>query len=464
MGVTMAGGRLGAARDAASVAVPALVAAAVVAVVWATLRGRLPAAVRLDAVSRALTVFGALLVAMPVYQIVSQGVATSRALGRSALVRELNKPVPLRAGAAAHAVDARGRRRDVYILLLDAYADPDVYRDRYHFDNRAFGDSLRALGFRVPTSVRSNYAHTLLSVNALLNFAHTRPIADVVDAQTRYFLPAARVLEHHRAARFMKERGYRFVYFPSGYYGPTLRNRDADVQFDPYAGFELGRVVRRSQYLQLFLESSPLRVFAPRVRSYNAVQTEHVRRTLAGVAALAARRDTAPVFAVAHVLMPHAPIFVDARCAPRPDTVPELLRNQVKCVSGWALETVRAILAASDPEPIIIVQGDHGPDQGEIGLVTPPTPEQLSDRFRPFGAYYLPDGGDAAIPDSLSVVNVLRYVFGYYFGADLPPVPDKMYFSHWQVPYRLREVGSDFHFVDEAPAPPPARAGIAAGR
>jgi hypothetical protein len=39
---------------------------------------------------------------------------------------------------------------------------------------------------------------------------------------------------------------------------------------------------------------------------------------------------------------------------------------------------------------------------------------------------------------------VLRYVFGYYYGADLPPLPNTMYYSHWKRPYRLTPLGDDF--------------------
>jgi hypothetical protein len=422
------------------------------------LASRLPS---LAQVGRALTVFSALALASTVVRVVEKRVGTSRALARSTLVRELARPVPVAAAAAARAGAADGRRRDVYILLLDAYASPEVYLDRYGFDNRAFADSLRALGFRVPASVRSNYAHTVLSFTSLLNFAHMRPLADVVDERSREFAPAGHLLEYNRAGRFLKERGYRVVFFPSFYYGPTRRSRAADVQYDPYPGFDLARAVRRSEYLELFFDRTPLRYVERHLRSYDELHVEHVHRTLDGVAALAARpeRET-PVFAVAHVLMPHGPVIVDSACTPRGAGVRESAVNQVRCVNRWTLATVRALLERSDPKPIIIVQGDHGPDQGDIGLVTPPTKAQLAERLRPFGAYHLPDGGAAAMPDSVSVVNVLRYVFGYYFDADLPPLPDRMYFSHWRLPYRMREVASDFTFVGADSATRPARAGV----
>jgi hypothetical protein len=112
---------------------------------------------------------------------------------------------------------------------------------------------------------------------------------------------------------------------------------------------------------------------------------------------------------------------------------------------------VRTIIATSPVPPIIILQGDHGTQTlhpfDHVGR--PTSVAQNMERFRAFGAYYLPDGGNTAMPDSVTIVNVLRYVFGYYFHADLPPLPNTMYFSPWQRPYRLTEV--DDHFRSVAP-------------
>jgi hypothetical protein len=243
------------------------------------------------------------------------------------------------------------------------------------------------------------------------------------------------------------------VFFPSSWYAPTRTNADADSLFQPYSGFDLSRALYRSELAAYFGRSTLFSKLLPRLRPYTVVDADYARRVFAGVAALA--RDTASTFALVHVLQPHIPYIYDRDCRPLPAGA-ELqygsspggraaLADELRCLNAQVLQTVRTIIAESPTPPIIIIQGDHGTQSLKLfesdGL---PTVAQARERFRAFGAYYLPDGGAAAIPDSITIVNVLRYVFGYYYGAELPPLPNTMYYSHWKRPYRLTPLDDDF--------------------
>ncbi|HEX7980252.1 MAG TPA: hypothetical protein VF461_16700 [Gemmatimonadaceae bacterium] len=414
---------------------------------------------RLD-IERYLTVVAAVLVAWSAVQVTVHEVAGARALARSALVRELARPVPLRARGAVPAGDSAAggarRKRDVYVLVLDEYASSNVLRERFGFDNHPFEDSLRALGFRIPASVRSNYAITLLSVPSLLNFAQMRPLAEEMPAGSRISTPLNYLIEHNRAAAFLKGQGYRYVFFPSAWFPATRASAEADAQYDPYRGFDLARSIYRSQFQTKVASVTMLSAFRNVLPSAATVYAEHAARTFAGVTAMAGAAR--PTFVFAHVLMPHAPWFEDAACRPviardlmsqgwdRSLASHAMLRDQVQCVNEQTLKTVRALIARSQPSPIIIIQGDHGTEESlnpPLSDTAVPDVEQARERFRAFGAYFLPGGGAAAIPESTSVVNVLRYVFSYYFGADLPPLPNTMFYSY-QLPYAMTELDDDF--------------------
>jgi len=438
---------------------------------WAYRRGTLThVRSRRRDIERYLTVVGAVLVAWSAAQVAVHEVASGRAVARSELVRALARPVPLRAGGAARAVGSAAegaeRKRDVYVIVLDEYASSEVLRERFGIDNRPFEDSLRALGFRVPASVRSNYAITLLSVPSLLNFAHMRPLADEMAADSRMGAPLNYLIEHNRAAAFLKGQGYRYVFFPSAWFAATRSSAEADVVFDPYQGFDLARSIYRSQFRTKLVSVTMLSAFRHVVPSATAVYAEHAARTFAGVSAMAGAAR--PTFVFAHVLMPHRPWVVDATCHPALardvesqgwDHSPAshaMLRDQVQCVNGQTLKMVHALFARSHPQPIIILQGDHGTEESldpPLSASAVPTVEQARERFRAFGAYYLPDGGAVAIPESTSVVNVLRHVFSYYFDADLPPVPNTMFYSY-QLPYAMTKLDDDFRVVPKEQARP----------
>lgn len=439
-------------------AVVGVLAGAVLVAYRLGLHRRVP---RLSDIGAFLSLVGALLVGGAIAQLVYYRISGALAVRRSALVRELARPVPVRRVASLHGSGAGAalepRARDIYVIVLDEYPAADVLRELFGFDNRPFEDSLRAIGFRVPASVRSNYAHTLLSVSSLLNFSHMRSLADVMSPGSIDFGPAAYLLEHNRAERFLKRRGYRFVFFPSSWYGPTRSNSDADEQFDPDSTFDVGRALQRSELATDLASATPVRALFPDLATEQEV---HTRDAAAAFAALAGiPRDPRPTFTIAHLLMPHVPYIEDAECRPLPRGT-QLLRDtssasraalaaEMQCLNRQILVTVRALIARSNPKPIIVLQGDHGTQSLGIFLHgrALPTPEQARERFRAFGAYYLPDGGGQVIPDSISIVNVMRYVFSYYFDADLPPLPNTMYYSHWHYPYRITELDDDFHVI-----------------
>lgn len=406
----------------------------------------------LSGTSRFFTLMGTLLVCSAIAQLGYYEVNDVIAIRRSALARELALPVRIRPtpGHDAQLTSARANepKRDIYVIVLDEYASADVYRENYGYDNSPFEDSLRALGFRIPTDLRSNYANTLLSVTSMLNFAQVEQIADVMSPDSKDFSPAAYLMEHNRAERFLKSQGYRFVFFPSEWYAPTRENRDADEEYDPYKHFGVGREMRRSWLAQYFATRTLFNKLMPYLPTEEEVDTDVALRVFAGLPSVT--KDPRPTFTFAHLLMPHIGYKVDAECKPlyyHPGI--KGLPGELHCLNTQTLKMVHGLLDGSRTAPIIILQGDHGSQSlklfaNESAL---PTIPQARERFRPFGAYYLPDGGAAAFPDSTSIVNVLRYVFSYYFNADLPPVPNTMYYSHWMYPYRMTEVDANFHAV-----------------
>jgi hypothetical protein len=120
-------------------------------------------------------------------------------------------------------------------------------------------------------------------------------------------------------------------------------------------------------------------------------------------------------------------------------------------VNGQTLKTVRALVARSQPHPIIVIQCDHGTEESlnpPLSATAVPTIEQARERFRTFGANYLPGRGAVAILESTSLVNVLRHVFSYYFDAHLPPVANTKLYSY-QLPYAMTELDDDFRVAPQ---------------
>jgi len=181
---------------------------------------------------------------------------------------------------------------------------------------------------------------------------------------------------------------------------------------------------------------------------------DHVRRTLAALATVPTGEK--PTFAFAHIMNPHYPYVFESDCRPVPPHGAKRKRvayvNQLRCLDRMVLSTVTALIQRSPTPPVILLQGDHGTSTLNFSWApnaAAVSPAQARERFGAFGAYYLPNGGSRLVSDSVTIVNVLQKVLGYYLAADVAASPDDMYMSIERRPYA-------FVRVDPATLVPPA--------
>ena len=392
---------------------------------------------RLAAMSGFLGRFAVFLVAILGLQTVVADARGPRAARHSILARQLAAPVPVHPGPS---ITANNPPRDIYVIVLDGHANARVLRQVFGYDNSAFEDSLRALGFLVPADVRSNYVQTYLSVASLLNAAHVTPLTrDAGVASKDHTLPTY-LVKQNRTVRFLKAHGYRYLLFPSAWWAATANSPLADEEFDASPGFALLHEITRTE-LRLAVIRSSLARYVVGAKEDQAPMVEHFLRSFDGLARVPA--DPAPTFAFAHFLIPHIPYLLDAACRPLAHQIGDDMEadtpeqradyvGQVRCADRLVLRLVTALLRGSSPAPVIIVVGDHGSRFADVGFYD--HPERVSrafvrERFGAFGAFYLPAGGRREFREPVTLVNVLGNVLRYYFGASLPRSPDSMYVS-----------------------------------
>jgi hypothetical protein len=425
-----------------AILIPAGLAVSAALLWWARRRERM-----LEGVGRFLTLTGAIVVAWSTIQIGAAWLRGRNAIAHSALAGKLARPIEGPASVSEP-------RRDIYVIVLDQYANSAVLRERFGYDNRPFEDSLRALGFHVPRLVQSNYVHTLLSLPSMLNSAHLDGLEYELGPKSEDPALPNYLLEHNRVAPYLEARGYRYVFFPSHWWYSTRRSSLADAEFRPWSGFDFTRALSGGELQRTLRGVSVLR-YLDRDHHWEA---DHARRTLEGLAAVP--RSEGPVFAFAHILKPHDPYVFDRECGTvrrikEDDHVGPYL-EQLQCVNRLLLATVHQILRASDVPPIILLQGDHGTKLlGATGYSRAGQVPAAAARERvgAFGAYYLPDGGAAAFGDTVTVVNVLGNVLRYYFGAHLPRSGDEQYISPADFPYAFRRVDARWLAGDDSAGP-----------
>ena len=392
---------------------------------------------RLRTVATFLTLTGSLLVIRFAGGIAVERVQAGRLLERSALVRELAAPIP---GPAR----VPGPARDLYLIVLDEYANAEVLRDALDFDNRPFLDSLRTLGFTIPV-VGSNYTQTMLALPAMLNVAHVAPLAQELGPANRDPTVPNALLSDNRVARFLRARGYRYVFVPSLWWHSTADSPIADSLVRVLSGFSVGRELSETEFRRTLVKGSLLD-YLYRSDGWDA---RYTRGTLEAIGRLPAAHH--PVFEFVHVVSPHGPFVFDSDCRLPPRRAEGKKRDQyigqLQCLNGLVLATVARLIRDSDIPPIILLQGDHGSaihGFGEARKVEDLTPLAAWERLGAFGAYYLPGGGAKAIGDSVTVVNVMGDVLRHYFGAELTREPDERYLSVEKAPFELRRVSMEW--------------------
>ena len=417
-------------------------ALATIGLVWWLVRQTGERLVRINAF---MTRFGLVLVTLVAVQGATSG-ATPAAVHRSTLVRQLAEPLRVADPAAPAARNTP--KRDIYLIVLDGHPNARVVRSAMGYDITPFVDSLRALGFTIPREMRSNYAQSILSIPSIVNGEHLLQLAQDAGARNPSYTLPRYLVENNRSARFLKRQGYKYILFPSAWWPATQHSPIADSEFNARPYFDLVNELRRTELRQAVLSSTLLR-YLPKLR----IDTLFDIRSMRGLREIPT--DTAPTFVFAHFLLPHVPYYLDEQChAVERPILPKMEEAdpaqqgpylaQLRCADHLVLDLVTTLLRTSQPAPVILIVGDHGSRFAGPTFVERPESAStalIRERFGAFGAFYLPAGGDSQFTESVTLVNVMRNVLRYYFGADLPPRPDDQYISG-ELPFLYYKVDS----------------------
>lgn len=361
-------------------------------------------------------------------------------------VRALTEEAPFRA-ASTVPPPADGTHPDIYVLLLDGHARPDVLRDIFGYDEAELLTGLERRGFEVATQSRTNYALTVQVMAAMFNMrplheiAAVRPLLDNTESRPAGAVIRTAINDGPVLERF-REEGYELVALASSYEEPGLRSVDRWIDTGELNEFEVN-LFRRTILRPILPVIAPDWVSS----SYrNRVENEFKQ-----LGAIAAERRDRPKFVFGHLPSPHAPwvynadgtprtvLDIDAMWAETPASTgldkPTLIAGyagQVEWVDGRLMEAIDEIVANSATPPVIVVFGDHGSwigaDGGDIRL-----------RFLPLFAAHMPDGSDP-FPDDIDLVNVFPILFNELFGDETPLVVNAGSYMFGRSEYDLRPI------------------------
>ncbi len=346
-------------------------------------------------------------------------------------------------------------RPDVYYIILDGYGRSDILQALYSFDDSDFLEGLKTRGFYIADESTSNYVQTMLSVSSALNMNYLQSLkAEGADLEDRRDLAA--LLENSNVRNILAQNGYQLVSFRNvSHVGIS----SAEIYYDdigtglayPLSAFEsnvinrtLARVLSHISFFNKVLIEMPYNTHRHQIQA--ALERLKNIPTMDG-----------DYFVYAHILAPHPPFVFDengeALFYDEPFTLSDGnnyirghsreefiigYRKQINYVNKIVLETVDAILATSDPKPIIIIQGDHGP--GSHFDFTSLENTLPAERFSILNAYYFPDQDYSRLYPTISPINSFRVVLNQFFGGTYALIPDHHYYSTWSYPFNFVDV------------------------
>ena len=99
--------------------------------------------------------------------------------------------------------------------------------------------------------------------------------------------------------------------------------------------------------------------------------------------------------------------------------------NQLKYINKKLMSALDIILS-TNKNPIIIIQGDHGPRS--LANWEKPDETCWKECYSILNAYHLPNNGNDNLYNSITPVNTFRIISNHYFGTSYKLLEDKSYF------------------------------------
>jgi hypothetical protein len=341
--------------------------------------------------------------------------------------RSRSDRAPVSLASSVEAGAAVEPKRDIYFLVFDRYGSADAIERRFGItDNDLYG-WLRERGFQVPTDSHANYRATDFSLAATLNMEFLDGLTESVGRVSGDRTPAQDMIDDHQIGRFLRSQGYRYYQIGS-WFGPTRSVSIADENLAYGVASEFETVLND---LTILPAIDRVRGVVTQEASF---RDRHREGSLFGFRQLH-RVSTAPgpKFVFAHFLLPHDPYVFKADGSPLAEADADAGDERDLYAAHLAVANARIKAIVDDlldgPEasrPIVIIEGDEGPLMCRSVDCVETTPEYLRIRLGNLIAMYLP-GVDVELPSTFTSVNTFRVVLRAYFGADLPPLPDRSF-------------------------------------
>jgi len=340
----------------------------------------------------------------------------SRLISRS----ETNKPVVEVAGCG----DCK--KPNIYLIIADEYAGQKELNDIFSFDNSAFQAELEKRDFHVVKKAMSNYNYTPYSMASIFNMNYLKGItnkANDIDNRNASY----EKINKNALVSTLHALGYDFVNLSLFDFAdkPGLNfNEFYSIREKLISSQTLTGRIKKDLWYHFVTTFK----FRWAQHDWQNKLTTLIEKAYNGTVAVAQENAGQPRFVYTHFTMPHYPYlydkngrqlsFEESQHAERKDLYLGFLQycNQ-KC-----LALIDEILKHDKTGPIVIFMSDHGFTKYDAATTNP------SYNFDNIINVYFPDKNYSEFPDTVSNVNLFRFILNKQFKQQLPFLRDSTIF------------------------------------
>lgn len=316
---------------------------------------------------------------------------------------------------------------DIFFIVFDEYASSLALKKYYNYDNTAADSLLRANRFYIATKSQSNYNSTPLSIGSCFNMQYFNQVPDGDKVTTKKILQALYSLKKSELPKLLAAKGYDIYNFglcDLDHYPVHTSRAFAEYEILPLYQETLWGRIERDIWWNAYKFNIPVlhtlrrKQFAKEAQRSVARNFQNFSSTLAALK----QQSSRPKFIFTHIMMPHAPFFLDEKGHYNDLTLASdmysqsLYLKQLAYCNKWIDSLAKAANRPFSRPRVVIIEGDHGFRDRRPGV--------REKQFMNLNAYYFSDNEYSMLYDSISPINTFRVISNKYFHTTLQPMKD----------------------------------------
>jgi hypothetical protein len=318
------------------------------------------------------------------------------------------------------------KKPNIYLVITDEYAGREELRDIFSFDNSAFESGLQKRNFHIVKKAMSNYNYTPYSMASIFDMNYLKGITnkanDIGNRNISY-----ETINKNGLVNILNALGYDFVNLSLFDFAnkPGVNNNEF---YSTHEKLISSQTLTSRIKKDLWYHFVTTFKFKWAQKNWQSRLINVLKKEYRGTLTAAEESSERPRFIYTHFIMPHYPYLFNRNGnqlsfeESQQDSRKDLYLEYLQYCNKQCLALMDSILKKDKTGPIIILMSDHGFTKYDPSAIDP------SYNFDNMINIYLPDKNYSGFPDTISNVNLFRFILNKQFKQRFPLLKDSTIF------------------------------------